>query len=797
MKKKILRLQKIFLLSVVLLFLLLTTEAYPQWISRSLLSNDIGYEGRINPGKSSGCNYPTLWNIPINSWARVTAGEWYGIEPKFSGTLQFEATGFHTSHGEGIWILSPQIGNKTNVVTWTGPGEQKEGDNIKIFYDPRNNPEVDLGYTVEEMTGLTGEEWGNTAPEYYPYLGNWVNDPRYFDKYWKPILGDSMENINNAENIHISTHRFGNYSEKIADKYWPEEMVISRWINKVTGIEITEKVYGYSYPDFDDFNIFELTFKNTGDTTGDGVTDIQRTLDEVYFSIIEALKISAMGDNWRGYEFKYQELASLDDWYKYSDIPGDIDPVLGGYKVSYQYDGDDESTKFWPDMGEPYIRDKAAEGQNIGQNEGMLQAPQYIGLVPIAYTNNGGMFGFNSEDAGKYVEPSGDQPIGVNWWEIRGETDTDVPDYAYKSEEELYEMVYTNSKGTFKENPSDVGLNWHSQLYGPYRLEYGQSAKIVFAIVGGTAAQIAGETDIVKWCRQGKINELPNGKLALKQNIEAAHYAYNNNYNVPKAPPDVRLYVDSRPASNPPGVEYSGKNTLWWTSADNATNPDYDEADIIGYKVYRSSFAGGGDYSLIAYIEKNTSFSDTGSVIFGYAPGQGPHGEDYFLVDGQSKEGFNYHYSVRAYASGHDLANWPGLPQHIAEHIQEGLEGGNAAPMQRTYGIQRPTSNVTTFAPYVIPNPYIANDPDHQLGDREEVDFRRLPPQCNIYIFSSSGDLVEFIEHNDYQSSTETFTFDTWNLVTKVASGIYFWVVESKTEGSKGEVRRGTLAIVL
>ncbi len=792
-KKKV---QIIYILLLIILPMILSTTVYSQWISRSLLSSQIGYEGRINSGKTSGCNYPAMWSYGVNPWANVTAGEWYGVAPIFSPTAKEAQVGFHNSHGEGIWILSPRIGNKTNVVTWTGPGTQRDGDNIRIFYDPRDNSEKDLGYTVEQMTGLTGEEWGNTAPSFYPYLGNWINDPQYFEKYWVPIVGDSLQQINKAENIHISQHRFGSYSEQVDGKFWPEEMVISRWINKVTGIEVTEKVYGYSYPDFDDFNIFELTFTNIGDTTGDGVTDIERTIDEIYFSLMDALKIGSMGDNWRGYEFQYQELPSLDDWYKYSDVPGDVDAILGGYKVSYQYDGDDESTKFWPDRGEPYIRDKAAEGMNIGQNEGMLQAPQYIGLVPIAYTNNSGLFTFNADDAGQYVEPTGEQPIGVNWWEIRGETDSDVPDYDQKPESELYEMVYTNTKGVFKANPADVGLNWHSQLYGPYRLEYGQSAKLVFALVGGTAAQIEGESDIVKWCEEGKIAELDKGKLALKQNIEAAHFAYSNNYNVPKAPPDVRLYISSRPESNPPDVDYEGKNTLWWTSADDATNPDYNEKDVIGYRVYRSVFNGDGGYTLIADIPTKPSLSDTGSVIYGYAPGAGPNGEDYFLVDNDSKEGFNYHYSVRSYSAAHNANIWSNLPQHIADHIANGLESGYAGPMQKTYGIQRPTSNVTTFEPYVIPNPYIENDPDHQMGDRQEVDFRRLPPKCNIYIFNSSGDLVGYIVHDDFQSSTEPFNFETWNNITDVVSGIYYWVVESKTEGSMGEIRRGTMAIV-
>ncbi len=781
---------------ILLLLVIITipiTESSAQWMSRSLLSNNLGEEGVINFGKTSGCNYPNLWNFPVNNWAAATAGDWYGRKPVENSTLAEAAKGFHNSHGTGIWILSPKIGNKSNVITWTGPGLLNEGDNVRIFYDPRINEEINLGYTVSEVTELEGRQIGITSPDYYPFLGNWIKGERYFNKFWQPILDAS---INQAPNVHIGNYRFNKYSKAVPSpntaRHWPEEINVSKWVNKVTGIEVTEKVYGYSYQDFDDFNIFELTFTNTGDTTGNGETDIVRTLDELYFSIMQALKVGSMGDNWRSYEFQNNELASLDDWFKYSDDPSNPDPILNGYKVSFQYDGDDESTKEWDDTGEPYIREKSADGTNIGQSENMLQSPQYIGLAPIAYTNKGGKFQFSSSDINKYVEPTGEQPVGEHWWSIYGPTDSDVPDFANKSIEEMYNLV---SPKTIDANPTMVGLNWNSQLYGPYKLKHGESAKIVFAIVGGTAAQIQGESDIVKWSRKAKVEDLPLGKEALKQNIDAAQFAYDNNYDVPKSPPDVRLFVDSTPKTAPTGIETNGNNTLWWTSADNATNPDYTANDVIGYRVYRSTFMGGGDYHLIADIKINATPSDTGSVVYAYSQDSGPNGEDYYLVDLDSKEGFNYYYSVRAYAEGHSAAQWVGLPEHIKKSVEKGLEAGLASPLQRTYGIQRPIKTVDSFDPYVIPNPYISDDPNHSF-DGEHVDFRQLPPVCDIYIFTASGDLVQFLEHNDYTSTTHTFNFNTWNLVTKITSGIYYWVIESKTPGSIGEIRRGTLAIV-
>ena len=66
-----------------------------------------------------------------------------------------------------------------------------------------------------------------------------------------------------------------------------------------TGITVTRRTSVWSYPDYDDFIIYDYTFKNTGhvisNLTGQVVPnpeDFQQTLEEVYFAFHSAISVS-------------------------------------------------------------------------------------------------------------------------------------------------------------------------------------------------------------------------------------------------------------------------------------------------------------------------------------------------------------------------------------------------------------------------------------------------------------------------------------------------------------------------
>jgi hypothetical protein len=91
-----------------------------------------------------------------------------------------------------------------------------------------------------------------------------------------------------------------------------------------------------------------------------------------------------------------------------------------------------------------------------------------------------------------------------------------------------------------------------------------------------------------------------------------------------------------------------------------------------------------------------------------------------------------------------------------------------------------------TEKPYVVPNPYVGAasfEPQRFAvsgrGERR-MEFRGLPQECTIRIYTIIGELVQTLEHN----GVITQGFVAWDLRTKdnleVAPGLYIFHVEAK-----------------
>jgi hypothetical protein len=112
----------------------------------------------------------------------------------------------------------------------------------------------------------------------------------------------------------------------------------------------------------------------------------------------------------------------------------------------------------------------------------------------------------------------------------------------------------------------------------------------------------------------------------------------------------------------------------------------------------------------------------------------------------------------------------------------------------------------------VVPNPY-KTDGVHEYNLDNAIKFFNIPQKCKISIYSVSGNLVAQVRHNEAAPIGE-WDQQTVKFAGDVAPGIYFWVVESETDGefsyvsaagdtlppvkvnSKGEVQKGTLLII-
>jgi hypothetical protein len=80
---------------------------------------------------------------------------------------------------------------------------------------------------------------------------------------------------------------------------------------------------------------------------------------------------------------------------------------------------------------------------------------------------------------------------------------------------------------------------------------------------------------------------------------------------------------------------------------------------------------------------------------------------------------------------------------------------------------------------HTVPDPYYVTNAFEQSTDNKIIQFVNLPQRAIIRIYSASGVLVDVIEHESSQQGGAA----AWNLRNRnnqvVASGVYFYHVES------------------
>ncbi len=653
------------------------------------------------------------------------------------------------SKGQGIWVLAVSNGTDT-LVSCSGTRA--------LTYDIKSKP-YNIDNAVESILG--NNEWPNSQRSNY---------------------SPNHKNITGNEPIEIHNYKYHDY---ILNDEFPEEIIISQWETK-SGIQGTRKAYGWSYPDYDDFILQELIFENIG----------SQILDPVYFSLKTGLNVNAAAHGWAdGFgmgwsDWRVNRKQTQDDvfFYTQSDtFKPDLPEYIDDYKkhiMVYQRDGDWLGTN-WDDTGQPYKLEVANTHENEfqGQKENQLLAYQYIGLGVIDYLPEG-----------DYIHPKvSDQPISAKWWKSGNieELDFDDPNPLAHNDMQMFHSMVLDNHHEITHTPIIDDLGENALIFGPYRLEPGQKAKIVIAFVGGSGADWLNEDEITWSLTPEAIQEHTLGERSLFRNFEKAKFAYENGFDVPDAPPDVEIWF---------GNSIRGEVIINWSDkAEKALDPDYqgDEAkDVRSYKIYRSwppsHFWHNGPWEFVIEIpigDPNYYKVENGTYSF---------------TDTESFSGYNYYYSVRTVDSGHE--HW--YDKHGIDHGPiPPLESGMASPEQK---------NIIAVTPYqgsnsifdqmsepirVVPNPYRLDfkDPLHMYpdaGDPYKLRFINLPRRCIIRVYTVSGDLVLEKKHLDESSGESAWRQETITFSGNIVSGIYYWVVESLVPESRGQIQRGTLAVV-
>jgi len=556
-------------------------------------------------------------------------------------------------------------------------------------------------------------------------------------------------------------------------------------------------------------------------------------VEDIYITLMNSFKVSQFGDqmtgsDWRNYGYaRYQ-----DDYFKYTEAanyvkggPGGpilIDPAEAkGLKLAYQFDGKSAYSGY-EDTGEPW--NTALQLSNLLEMacvDNQMTSYQFVGVAPVAYADDAGIFSFNSKDKGRYVQPKGAQPAYVNRWAIRGVSDFDEPTPAAHSSTQIFSMLTANA---VPDNPTDIGMWTNGQVYGPWTLARGEKAKLVVVYAAGTGAEYAAAgnepMDIWQWALTATKASLGLGERALVDHVKAAQFAYQSGFDIPDSPPDVDFIVTSD--------ENARVKVMFSGAGNTATHPDYtgaEASDIAGYRIYRGlrgTLTAIGPYTLsvdipIANPPSGVTYNATATwpdaAVAGTQmvldPTRRPDKPGmYTWVDPASNAGFSYWYSIRSYAKGHSTwtnkegtKNFAALPARVQTHLKKGLESGYSAyTLQNALGspVLPTTAAANQMArPVVVtPNPYRLDGTHNYVGGIK-IRFLNVPDKAYVYIFNSAGQMIALMRKTDTTRSEVSWTGIPYtSSLVQVGPGIYFFVVKSQVAASMGKVQTGTFVVL-
>ena len=565
----------------------------------------------------------------------------------------------------------------------------------------------------------------------------------------------------------------------------PEEMTRATWDTN-TGITVTRNSYVWSYPDYNDFIIYDYVFENTGrmvstqgDTTLSNTDNFVQTLNEVWFAFHGAVATSTKSQiNFHSDLVAIQAGAfgwqpPYHDYYQVEDN--------GALVFSYNYNGGAAPPPFDSFSQKDSTEWKAKFGEE-------LHSPAAFGWAAL------------------YADPTGTAPRATPAPdEFRIDTFKGNPsapeDLEYFDADERAPSEYYNfaTTSTLREQLGNNGdrFNIYTQSFGPYRMAPGDQVRIVMAEVAGAMDY----HDVIAGDPEG---HFPDSTIAaIIRNTEHARNAVA--WGIGATADSVALAADVPEPPPPPGAdavnasvgtESASIGVTWDQVAETTTIEDASGAvfyagldDLDGYRIYRSTdfqFSNdvedpvlrGAAWDLIAEIPKS-EFGQYFDAELGR----------YRYVDEDVNFGFRYGYYVSAYDS--DPGSWTSANGTVVSDLPE-LESGAVRNQSRTAAVSASAGPVTSFDIYAVPNPFVYGDPQRWFGinDPYRIEFRNLPERATVRIYTISGDLVRTLPHGPDERGNLSGTA-VWDQKSdsglRVAPGLYIFHVDSRTEGLSDE----------
>ncbi len=525
------------------------------------------------------------------------------------------------------------------------------------------------------------------------------------------------------------------------------------------GVEMNFRALAWSYPKYDDFIIYEYTFKNTGN----------KNITNFRFAPTAEINIATpIAGGWLD-DDQYEWNIEKEAFYFHDDVLWNNQglPVEQNYGLTRS------------DKGEPADIDAPA-----AINHEFL-APQYFTYYWLEKPQKSDP---NERDHMNIVDKGN---LNQEWNRVQPDPMNDNPEVDFDPDSYIYEsLVYdqplplTAEDGTSLESEAArLGLTAAERtrferqidyLYatGPYDLPPGGELKFVMVVA-------CGMMDFERVMAGGVENEahLKDGADSLWKNIDAAIELYNRGYECPDPPPTPTDGMNTLVLTPLP----LGMKVQWPAISDSYLDPDYNVNDVAGYRVYRSSFRNVGPWMLVKDISVEQVEMEDGMVTYN---------------DSDLKLGVGYYYGVTSYDTGHNEP-WP-YDQSVTSvpPLESGLVNANSDPV---YPMAAPSDNMDDIRVY--PNPFIQHSQLRGEGEGYRIEFVNVPSVCTIRIYTLAGEHITTIKHNDGSGdepwgSRALGDYQVNKYLQFVAPGTYLFHVESHVPGHEGEEKIGKFVII-